>query len=119
MQFGVKDIWFQSELPLDEIAQRLGLQDVIEDYWTWIIGRLANVKLDITRTHTQPPDIVETRIFEINHEEMTESLVADLARRLQLFVRGAVHCGRWWFLSGHEFDLEVFQTFAPPDSTNH
>jgi hypothetical protein len=121
MQLGVKDIWFRSELPLDEIAQRLGLQEVIEDaedYWAWVIGRLGNVKLDITRTHTQPPALVETRIFEVNHEEMPESLIADLARRLQSFVPGAVLCGRWWYLAGHEFDLEVFQTFAPPDNTN-
>ncbi len=120
MQFGVKDIWFRSELPLDEIAQRLGLQDVIEDgedYWNWIIGRLGDVKLDVTRTHIEPPELVETRIFAIGHEEMPELLVADLARRVRSFVPGDIYCGKWWFLAGNEIEMEIFQTFAPPDNS--
>lgn len=118
MQFGVKDIWFRSALSLAELAQRLGLQDVVEDgedYWDWAIGRFGDVEIDVTRTHTEPPELVETRIFLVNCEEMSASLVADLVQRLRSFVPGNVYCGRWWSLPGHEFDMEMFQTFSPLD----
>ena len=116
MQLGVKDIWFRSKLPLDEIAHRLGLQEVIEDgedYWDWVIGKLRDVELDVTRTHTEPPELVETCIFLVSREEMPASLVADLVQRLRPFVSGNIHCGRWWLKTGHDFDMEVFQTFYP------
>lgn len=105
----VTDIWFRSRLSLAEVAQRLGLRDVTEDaenYWAWVIGTLGDARLDITRTHTRPAGIVDTRVFVLDGA-FTEPLLAELVGRLREFVPDAIRCGRWEYRSGNDFDLVV------------
>jgi hypothetical protein len=111
----VTDIWFRSELPLEAIAQRLGLHDIDEDaenYWEWVIGQRGETEINIARTHTRPPHLVETRVSLATFSAMPESLVTGLVRDLQVFVPGIVFCGRWRFREGNEFDLEVVHEFT-------
>ena len=110
----ITDIWFCSKLPLAEIARRLGLSDVTddaEDYWEWVSGTLGDIRLDITRTHTLPPDRVDTRIFILEGDEFSATLSAELVGRLQAFVPGPVAGGRWEHRTGNEFDLVVVREF--------
>jgi hypothetical protein len=111
----VTDIWFHSHLSLAEIARRLGLLDVTEDaenYWAWVIGGLGDVRLDITRTHTRPAGMVDTRVFLLDGK-FTEPLLAELVERLRAFVPGPIRCGRWEYRSGNDFDLVVVREFGP------
>src|SRR5262245_31747624 len=105
----VTDVWFRSSLSLGEVAQRLGLRDVTEDaenYWAWVTGILCEARLDITRTHTRPAGMVDTRVFVLDGE-FTESLLTELVGRLRAFVPGPIRCGRWQYRSGNDFDLVV------------
>ena len=50
----ISDIWFRTELELETLGSKLGLQNIshdYENYWEWAIGHLDNYHLDITRTH--------------------------------------------------------------------
>ena len=113
----VTDLWFRSNLPLAEVAQRLGLRDVTEDaedYWAWVIGILCDVRLDITRTHTRPAGEVDTRVFVLGGGGFSESLLAELVGRLRAFLPGTLRCGRWDYRSGNDFDLVVVREFGAP-----
>jgi diadenosine tetraphosphatase ApaH/serine/threonine PP2A family protein phosphatase len=114
----VTDVWFRSRLPLTEIAWRIGLRDVTDDaenYWAWVIGALEDTLLDISRTHTRPARMVDTRVFVLNGE-FTELLLAELVGRLRGFVTGPIRCGRWEYRSGNDFDLVVVEEFGPTGS---
>src|SRR5262245_20460694 len=103
MASGVTDIWFRSALPLDEIAARLGLNNIThdaEDYWEWVIGTLAGAQFDITRTYTQPPGTTNTRIFLVNNTEFSNELITEVVSRLRDFISGTIACGRWEYRSG-------------------
>jgi hypothetical protein len=111
----VTDVWFRSPLRLAEIARRVGLRDVTEDaesYWAWVIGTLGDARLDITRTHTRPAGMVDTRVFVLDGK-FTESVLAELVRRLRTFVSGTIACGQWVYRSGDDFDLLVVREFGP------
>jgi hypothetical protein len=111
----VTDVWFRSGRRLADIAGRLGLGDVTEDaedHWAWAVGTLGNARLDITRTHTRPAGMVDTRIFVLDGE-FTEPLLAELVGRLRVFVPGPIRCGRWVYRAGNEFDLVVVREFEP------
>jgi hypothetical protein len=115
MTHEVTDVWFRSPLRLTEIARRLGLRDVTDDfenYWEWAIGTLGDARLDVTRTHTRPRRQVDTRIFLLEGE-FTDSLLAEVVGRLREFVPGVIRCGRWVYRSGNEFDLVVVREFGP------
>ena len=110
----ITDIWFRSKLPLTEIARRLGLRDVTDDaenYWEWVSGTLGDTRLDITRTHTQPAERVDTRIFPPGADSFPAALLAELVERLQVFVSGPVVGGRWTHRAGNEFDVVVVREF--------
>lgn len=110
----ITDIWFRSKLPLTEIARRLGLRDVTDDaenYWEWVSGTLDDIRLSITRTHTQPAERVDTRIFIPGANEFSAVLLAELVERLQSFVSGTVVGGRWTHRAGNEFDLVAVREF--------
>jgi hypothetical protein len=101
-------------LTLDEIAVTLGLAEVTfdaENYWEWAIGTLAGARLDITRTHTQPPETTDTRIFLLDNMTFSENLIAEVVARLRAFVSGSIKCGRWEYRSGDDFDLVVIREF--------
>ena len=110
----VRDVWFRSKLRLAEIARRLELRDVTEDaenYWAWVIGTFGGARLDITRTHTRPAGMVDTRVFVLDGE-FTEALLAELVGRLQGFITGPICCGRREYHSGNDFDLVVVREFG-------
>jgi len=116
MDASVTDIWFRSALSLDEITVKLGLADVTfdaENYWEWAIGTLSGMQLDITRTHTQPAEATDTRIFLLGNMRFTDDLIADVVSRLRSFVSGTIWCGRWEYRSGDDFDLVVVREFLP------
>jgi hypothetical protein len=115
MALEVTDVWFRSSMPLSETAQRLGLRDVTEDaedYWAWVIGTLGDARVDITRTHTLPAGMVDTRVFILDGE-FTEALTGELVGRLRAFIPGRIACGRWEHRTGNDFDLVVTQELGP------
>lgn len=117
MSQGITDLWFQSDLPLGEIAERLGLDDVKEDaenYWAWVIGSLSGEWLDIARTHTRPAVGTETRVFLLSGLPFPEGLLADVVARLQAFVPGPISAGLWQYRTGEEFELVLVREFRPP-----
>ena len=110
----ITDIWFRSKLPLAEIARRLGLRDVTDDaenYWEWVSGTLGDIRLNITRTHTQPAERVDTRIFLPGEDDFSVVLLAELVERLQAFVPDSIVGGRWEHRAGNEFDLVAVREF--------
>jgi hypothetical protein len=110
----VIDVWFRSNPSLAEIAKRLNLQDVTQDaenYWAWVIGKLGDARLDITRTHTQPANKVDTRVFVLEGT-FTELLLAELVTRLRAFIAGPIRCGRWEYVSGNDFNLVVVREYG-------
>ena len=115
MALEVTDVWFRSKLRLAEIARRLELRDVTDDaenYWAWVIGSLGDARLDITRTHTRPAGMVDTRVFVIDGT-FTEPLLAELVERLRAFVPGPITCGRWEYRAGNDFELVVVKEWSP------
>ena len=113
----ITDLWFRTPLSLEQIAERLELTDVdvdSENYWEWVIGTAAGVRIDITRTHTVPAGTTDTRIFILTPEPPIRSFDADLIDhlvvRLRRFVEGPISCGRWIYLRGDDFDLVVVAT---------
>jgi|tagenome__1003787_1003787.scaffolds.fasta_scaffold20406416_1 hypothetical protein len=115
MKVDVRDIWFRTGLPLPDIARRIRLESDFfedgEDYWNWVIGRLGDVELDITRTHTQPPELVETRIFEVGHGILPESLVLEIVERLRPFVSSPIYSGRWCPSPESDGEFEAVREF--------
>lgn len=118
----IRDLWFRSPLSLLVIAQQLQLRDIefdLENYWEWVIGWLDDVKLDITRTHTQPPESVDTRIFDYNLAPFRDDILDTLVARLRPIVVGAIYAGQSEYLGGEDFRYTVFRTYPSPvgDST--
>jgi hypothetical protein len=106
----VTDVWFRSPIDLPEIVEALGVSDVsvdAEDYWEWAVGTLDGVQLDVTRTHRRPTASVDTRIFRLDNEPMSNDLREILIGRLRSIARGRISWGRWVYLSGNDFDLQV------------
>ncbi len=113
----ITDLWFYSPLPLLEISRRLGLQDVeegAENHWHWVVGRLGDCQLDITRMHSPSSVEVDTRIFK-NEEvrQFSPELVSVLVDRLQDFISGAISCGQWVYRSANDFELISVEEFPP------
>lgn len=113
----ITDLWFRSELPLGEIAKRLGLRGVREDaenYWAWVVGALAGERIDVARTHTRPAGDAETRVFLLSGLPLEEGLLAEVVARLQAFVPGPISAGRWQYRSGEDFELVPVREYLPP-----
>lgn len=104
------DIWFRSTCSLEEIADILGLADVsfdAEDYWEWAIGTLVveRIQLDITRTHTVPPGLTETRIFRLDSESFTDDHIKKISLTLLRIAITGVVWGEWRYSQGNDFQM--------------
>jgi hypothetical protein len=113
---GITDIWFYTELPLTGLGEALGLSDIDHDgenYWEWIIGNLAGVALDISRTHTAPAAATPTTIFRLNeHQAFTSDMINVLVPRIQAVGITPIMLGSWIYRSGNDFDLRVDRTIT-------
>lgn len=115
MASGIIDVWFRTELSLNAIALKRRLINVqfdCEDYWEWAIGTFVDTTLDITRTHTLPPDQTDTRIFLCEKNEFPPTLLDNLLSCLGQFITGAIKCGRWIPQADNEFDRVVMQEYS-------
>ncbi|ADG66822.1 hypothetical protein Plim_0978 [Planctopirus limnophila DSM 3776] len=106
----ITDIWFRSTCSLEEIADILGLADVsfdAEDYWEWAIGTLVveRIQLDITRTHTAPPGLTETRIFRLDLESFTDDHIKKISLTLLPIAITGVVWGEWRHKQGNDFQM--------------
>lgn len=111
----IKDVWFRSPLSLLDIAQQLELRDIeldAENYWEWAIGWIDDVKLDITRTHTQPPETVDTKIFDYNLAPFTDDTLVTLVARLRPVVENTIFAGQSEYLGGDDFRYTVLRTYS-------
>jgi hypothetical protein len=109
-----EDLWFRSDRPLLEIADALEPSGTVHDhenYWEWVIGRLAGHEIDITRAHGQPAGEVDTRVFLVGRHSIGESLAEQLVQGLRPLVAGSIKCGRWVYRKGNEFDKLVEREF--------
>ncbi len=113
----ITDVWFRSPLPLLELSQRLGLQDLeegTENHWQWVVGWLGDCQLDITRMHGQSSVEADTRIFQAQEvRQFSPELLARLIDRLQDFIAGPISCGQWVYRSANDFELILVQEFPP------
>ncbi len=96
----ITDIWFRSTCSLEEIADILGLAHVsfdTENYWEWAIGTLVveRIQLDITRTHTEPPVLTETRKFRLDLESFTDDHIKKISLTLLPIAIIGVFWGEW------------------------
>jgi hypothetical protein len=116
MSSAITDIWFRSARSLEEIADALGLVEVnydAEDYWEWMIGTFGDVKLDVTRTHTCPPQQTDTRIFQVGRGAFGKDLIDGIVSRLSPVASAPISCGRWVYRSGNDYDVEIVQELKP------
>jgi hypothetical protein len=116
----ITDVWFRTPLPLSNIAAHLGLRDVVDDaenYWAWVLGRLGDFRLDVTRTHTKASSKSDTRIFLVDRQTFTPPFLQELVGLLRTFVAGPIWCGRWEYRSGNDFEKIVVEEFAPSAGT--
>jgi hypothetical protein len=99
---------------LEEIADALGLTEVsydAENYWEWMIGTLGDVELDVTRTHTCPPELTDTCIFQVSRGGFGKELIDVIVARLSPVTTAPIGCGRWLYRSGNHYDVELVQEF--------
>lgn len=111
----VDDLWFRTDLSLTDIGRGLGLIGIEEDdenYWSWIIGSLGALRIDVTRTHTVPPGSTDTRIFVLGEDRISPTLRQLLIDRLHALGVSPVHYGTWRYLRGNDFDRVVAGTSA-------
>ena len=100
-------MWFRTSLSLLDLGHVLELDDLSygsENYWEWVIGHRAEMKLDITRTHSKPAGETETRIFRLDKNEFTEAQTYEIASILSAVVDSDVVWGHWAHTKGNEFD---------------
>jgi hypothetical protein len=117
----IRDVWFRSPLPLAEIARRLEVRYLTadaENYWTWVLGFLGHVQIDITRTHILTASQTDTRIFVPGAPEFPAGPLAEVVSRLRQFVPGPVKVGRWEHRSGNDFNLVVVREYRSDDSVD-
>ncbi len=98
MSSEITDVWFRTALPLEGVAEVLGLSDVsrdAENYWEWVIGILGDTALDITRTHKLPPGSTDTRIFRVGRGAFDKQQLDEIASRLRSVAVGPIRCGDW------------------------
>jgi hypothetical protein len=84
----ITDIWFKTELDLEDLVVRLGLN--LEEYdsenvWEWAVSAHGDIKLDICRDHTRERSETVTKIFRIDVQKgsLPEVLVDYLISRLK------------------------------------
>lgn len=108
----ITDIWFCTSDSLAQIAEWLGLSDVLHDYenyWEWCIGSIDETRLDVTRSHTAPARRVPTRIYRVDGESFSDELKNSIVSRLRPHIAGSIHCGQWRYIKGNDFELDSFQ----------
>jgi hypothetical protein len=105
----ITDVWFVTKLDIEELAEKIGLSDIdadAENYWEWVTGSLIEFKLDITRTHTVPPEETETRIFLLEEKkQFTQELCDLIEERLKQLNIAPIHFGSWVYKQGNDFEL--------------
>ncbi|MGZ4973139.1 MAG: hypothetical protein ACXWDN_10295 [Limisphaerales bacterium] len=108
------DIWFRTNMELESLGQQIGLTDIqadAENYWCWIIGEFNDVLIDITRTHTVPPEQTDTRLFLYPRADDIAGDIADkLVSRLHALHISPVYLGSWVYKRGDEYEKQILQT---------
>jgi hypothetical protein len=110
----VTDLWFRTGLSLQELANRLGLQDADFDYenvYEWIIAPFAGDRIDINRSHRDPEAF--TSIFLVGRSprgekrEIPTPLQETLIEALRSVEVMPVFVGRCWIGRGDKFESEL------------
>ena len=111
------DLWFRSELSLQELAKRLGLRDADFDYenvYEWIIAPFAGDRIDINRNHRDPSAFTSIFLVGRSHEggkrEMGPAMQEALIETLRAAEITPVFVGRCWVGKGDEFESELLRT---------
>ncbi|MFF3322391.1 hypothetical protein [Streptomyces sp. NPDC002889] len=119
------DVWFRSHQSLEELAAAVGARvDIIdgENYWEWVIADLADIQIDITRTHTAPPEETDTRIFPYRYDlsSFPPHVLRQLVAGLQRIGIDPIYVGKWVYRQGNDFDYVVHERITastpPPRS---
>ncbi|MGZ5519217.1 MAG: hypothetical protein ACXWJX_16085 [Limisphaerales bacterium] len=101
-------------MELESLGQQIGLTDIqadAENYWCWIIGEFNDVLIDITRTHTVPPEQTDTRLFLYPRADDIAGDIADkLVSRLHALHISPVYLGSWVYKRGDEYEKQILQT---------
>lgn len=114
----ITDIWFSSEMTLEEIGHLFSkniLYDA-ENYWEWIIFDLDGYKIDITCPCESNEKSKEYRIFLIDNSgypsksEFSLELQDTIVKKLALGNINSIKMGRWKYIKGEaEFEKKVIK----------
>ena len=95
---GVSDIWFRTELEVEQVGEVLGLHEPRHDHenrWEWIIGDFEGVSLDLTRDHTHANAEVDLQIFRYDGGNFGQGLLALITEKLEPIAIGEIEHGVW------------------------
>lgn len=94
----VYDICFISGLRLNDIAEKLGLENPkfdAENRWEWVVGNVGRYRVDITRDHTVSPHTTPTRLFLVPYTSFPEELCTQLVSAIHAFSDGQISIGAY------------------------
>jgi hypothetical protein len=114
---GSTDVWFRSRLPLPALAAELGAAVTeidSEDYWEWVVGDVAGITINITRTHTKSRAKTDTRIFRVDSDSRAfpDTALRHLLGQLERLKVDPVHVGTWVYRDGNNFDQVVHTSIS-------
>jgi hypothetical protein len=108
--FRITDIWFRSALPLESLADAIGLIEQTsdaEDFWAWVVGYYDGIAVDVARQQSQPPETVDTRILRLDLEPFSIEQKTEIITRLRTVVPSPITCGRWIHVDDNQYDLQI------------
>ncbi|MCF7981768.1 MAG: hypothetical protein K9K86_07260 [Pseudomonadales bacterium] len=107
MSVVITDIWFVTEMDLQELASKLGLTNInfdSGDNWQWISGELLDFKLDITQTYPEGFNKAQTRVFLFDKDlHFSVGFTDFLAIKLKTFGISPIYFGRWLPITDHQY----------------
>ena len=112
---GIKDIWFKTNLDLDDLAKKLNFEIEEFDYenvYEWVIADIDGVKIDIARNHTEKRSQTFTSIFRIepHKADFSQELLNYIISKLQKIDITPIYTGESWFDKNDEFKYKLLKT---------
>ena len=108
----IRDLWFVTECSLEELANKIGLENAyydLENYWEWVGGRIGDDGFNISRTHRLLPHESDTRIVVRSVSPRGRNI---LIERLQGLGITPIYLGSWGYIGNEEFEKIVYETIT-------
>lgn len=112
----ITDIWFVSEIELQEIACKLGISSIHYDRgdsWEWVSGKLFDFQLDMTRIKTVGVKDIQIRMFLFDEDlYFSEGFTDYLAEKLKSIGISPIYFGRWVPIEGDRYKQVIIKKEA-------